>query len=114
MNTGDLRQGDIVKVNFNPTHGHEQKGFRPVLIVSNHLVQKNSNIWLCCPISHTKRDFPLYVDIPDYLKTDGKILLDQIRSLDLSDRGCEYVESLREADLQDILAYIKLIFESER
>lgn len=114
MNIGNLRQGDIVRVNFDPTHGHEQKSFRPALIVSNHLVQQNSNVWLCCPISHTQRNFPLYVDLPDYLSTDGKILLDQVRSLDLSDRGCSYVESLKENDLQDILMYLKLMFENER
>lgn len=114
MSIGSLKQGDIVKVNFNPTHGHEQKGYRPALIVSNHLVQENSNVWLCCPISHTKRRFPLYLSLPESLSTDGKILIDQIRSLDLSERNCEYVESLEDDDLDDVLMYVKLMFENER
>ena len=28
------KQGDIVFVDFNPTKGHEQKGYRPAIIVS--------------------------------------------------------------------------------
>ncbi|MHA3024895.1 type II toxin-antitoxin system PemK/MazF family toxin [Chromohalobacter israelensis] len=29
-----MRRGDIYLVSLNPTRGHEQKGMRPVLIVS--------------------------------------------------------------------------------
>ena len=30
-----VRQGDLIKVSFNPQHGHEQAGYRPALVVSN-------------------------------------------------------------------------------
>jgi len=29
------KQGDIVALNFNPQSGHEQKGRRPAIIISN-------------------------------------------------------------------------------
>ena len=29
------KQGDIIKLDFSPTKGHEQQGRRPALIVSN-------------------------------------------------------------------------------
>ena len=31
-----LEQGDIIYVDFNPQSGHEQKGTRPVLVISNN------------------------------------------------------------------------------
>jgi len=30
-----VRQGDIIKVDLNPTLGHEQSGYRPCVVVSN-------------------------------------------------------------------------------
>lgn len=113
MNTGSLKQGDIIKVSLDPTHGHEQAGYRPAIIVSNHLVQDNSHIWLCCPISHTNRKFPLYIDLPRYLSIDGKVLIDQVRPLDLSKREFKYVESLKENDLDRVLTYLKLMFDTD-
>jgi mRNA interferase MazF len=33
---GVPRQGDIIKLNLNPRMGHEQQGFRPVIVLSNN------------------------------------------------------------------------------
>ena len=30
-----LKQGNIIYMNFDPTKGHEQEGYRPALVVSN-------------------------------------------------------------------------------
>ena len=30
-----LKQGDVIYMNFSPTKGHEQEGYRPALVVSN-------------------------------------------------------------------------------
>ena len=30
-----VKQGDIIKINFNPSVGHEEGKFRPALVVSN-------------------------------------------------------------------------------
>ncbi|MCL2086440.1 MAG: type II toxin-antitoxin system PemK/MazF family toxin [Oscillospiraceae bacterium] len=34
MKNGKPEHGDIIRVNLNPTLGHEQSGTRPVLVVS--------------------------------------------------------------------------------
>ncbi|WP_270022525.1 type II toxin-antitoxin system PemK/MazF family toxin, partial [Lactobacillus crispatus] len=31
----DFHQGDVIMMNFDPTKGHEQAGYRPALVVSN-------------------------------------------------------------------------------
>ena len=39
-----VKQGDIIKVNFNPQAGHEQAGYRPALVISNDFFnQKTKN-----------------------------------------------------------------------
>jgi mRNA-degrading endonuclease toxin of MazEF toxin-antitoxin module len=38
---GVPQQGDIIKLDLNPRKGHEQQGFRPVIVLSNNrVVQK--------------------------------------------------------------------------
>ena len=31
------KQGDVVLLDFNPTNGHEQCGFRPAVVISNNV-----------------------------------------------------------------------------
>ena len=82
MVNGIPQQGDIIKVNLNPRIGHEQQGFRPVIILSNNIVSKFTNVVITAPISTTKRRLPLYYDLPDNLNTKGTVLLDQLVALD--------------------------------
>lgn len=105
-----FKQGDIIKVALDPTKGHEQKGYRPVLIVQNNLLsQAIKSTTVILPISNSKTLMPFEVELPKTLKTSGKILCRQIRALDLSTRKCRYVESVSEETLTLCLEYIKSI-----
>jgi len=35
---GVPQQGDIIKLDLDPRKGHEQQGFRPVIVLSNNIV----------------------------------------------------------------------------
>ena len=52
-------QGDIVYMDFDPQAGHEQKGRRTALVVSNYTYNKVTKMALVCPITNTDRKFPL-------------------------------------------------------
>ena len=39
-----VRQGDIIKVDFNPQAGHEQAGYRPALVISNNFFNQKTNV----------------------------------------------------------------------
>jgi len=46
------KQGDIIKMDFNPTKGHEQQGRRPALVVSNASYNKFARgVAIVCPIT---------------------------------------------------------------
>lgn len=90
-----VNQGDIIKICFDPTKGHEQSGYRPALVVSNDKFNAISpNLVLACPITNTKKSFPLHVDLDGRTSTSGTILVDQIRSIDITTRGFKFVEKL--------------------
>lgn len=69
-----FEQGDIIYMDFDPQSGHEQKGRRLALVVSNNLFNRISSLTMVCPITHTDRGHPLHVRLDSRTKTDGVIL----------------------------------------
>ena len=39
-----VKQGTIIKVNFNPQSGHEQAGYRPAIVISNNIFNQKTNL----------------------------------------------------------------------
>jgi len=67
------KQGDFVVLSFDPQAGHEQKGRRPALVVSNTLFNRHTGMAMACPITNTFRDFPFHVAVPtDSSLTKGR------------------------------------------
>jgi mRNA interferase MazF len=110
MVNGVPRQGDVIKVNLNPRVGHEQQGFRPVIVLSNNLVSQYTNVVIVAPVSTTLRRLPLYRDLPDSLITKGAVLLDQLVTLDYNARSFQFVERLPVALLEELLDVTRRIF----
>jgi len=52
------RKGDLIAVSFDPQSGHEQKGRRPALVVSNYLFTRHTGLAIVCPITNTDRKIP--------------------------------------------------------
>ena len=83
-------KGDIVKVDLNPTQGHEQGNYRPVLVMNSVPLPGGVNIVL--PITSHKKTYPLEVELDSRTKTRGVVLCFQIRTLDLQMRGATLIE----------------------
>jgi len=87
-------QGDLIWLNFDPQKGHEQRGRRPALVVSNN----DANSFLdpmavVCPITSTVRRYPTRVKL-DGTELTGFVMCEQMRSLDISVRNAEFVEKI--------------------
>ena len=89
-----VSQGDIIKINFDPQMGHEQAGYRPAVVVSNNFFNKKTNLVLVCPITSTNNMFPLHIPLDDRTQTNGVILCEHIRALDLNARPHKVIERL--------------------
>lgn len=101
-----FEQGDIVYLNFDPQAGHEQKGRRPALVVSNNIFNRVCSLTMVCPITHTDKDHPLHVRLDERTKTNGVILCDQVRMLDLNSRQAAFVESAPSDVLAEVVDII--------
>jgi mRNA interferase MazF len=76
------KRGEIYWVNLDPTIGSEINKVRPALVVSNDSGNEYSHRVIVAPItSSVKKVYPFEVKL-EIEKKDGKVLLDQLRSVD--------------------------------
>ncbi|BEP30318.1 type II toxin-antitoxin system PemK/MazF family toxin [Helicovermis profundi] len=109
----NLEMGDIIKINFSPSKGHEQKGYRPGLVISDPITQKELNgIVTVVPITNSTSTFFTRVNLNEYnIKTKGNILMDQIKVLDLSEREYEFIEKIPKEILKKCNVIFNAIYE---
>ncbi|MGN1317882.1 MAG: type II toxin-antitoxin system PemK/MazF family toxin [Lachnospirales bacterium] len=105
-----VKQGDIIKINFNPQKGHEQAAYRPAVVVSNDFFNQKTNLAIVCPISNTPNKYPLHIPLDKRTKTTGSILCQHIRTLDINARGFVFVENLPNDILKNVIDIIKAEF----
>lgn len=89
-----VKQGDIIKVNFNPQRGHEQAGYRPAVVISNDYFNARTNLTIICPITNTNNKFPLHIPLDSRTQTTGVILCEHVKALDLNARHYTVIEQL--------------------
>ena len=108
-----MRRGDIYMVDLEPTHGREQRGHRPVVIVSPDAFNRATGLPVILPITNGG-DFARRIGFAVPLegtKTTGVVRCDQPRVLDLGARNGRKVESLPDAIMDEVLAKAVTIFE---
>lgn len=80
-----MKQGEIWFANLNPTKGSEQKGFRPVLIISGNVLNTYTKIVIACPlttkIKNYKGNIILKANKINGLADTSEVLTFHIRSL---------------------------------
>jgi mRNA interferase MazF len=107
----DPEQGDIVYLEFDPQAGHEQKGKRPAFIVSNPTFNQFAKLAMVCPITKTTRSFPLHIELDERTKTQGVIMCEKVKSLDITARGALYFEKAPKDILEEAIDIITSFVE---
>ena len=102
--------GDIVLLDFTPQSGHEQMGKRPALIVSNKIFIKFTKLAIVCPITSTKRGVPIQIELNNKTKTQGVIMCEQLKSLDLYARKAVFLEKAPKNITQQVIEIIYSLF----
>lgn len=112
-NYNNLEFGDIIKINFSPSKGHEQKGYRLGLVLSDPITQKELNgIVTVVLITNSTSTFFTRVNLDKYnIQTKGDILMDQVKVLDLSERQYEFIEKAPKEVLSECNIIFNAIYE---
>jgi mRNA interferase MazF len=100
------RKGDFIAVTFDPQSGHEQRGRRPALVVSKDLFNRHTGLCIACPVTHTRRDFPFHVVIPEGQGVTGVVMVEQVKSIDFRSRNVKRIGIAPEPVLQEVLSIL--------
>lgn len=101
------KQGDIVFLDLSPIKGHEQNGYRPAIVISNDVFNKNTKMVMVCPITSNEKSFPTHYLLKDGVKISGSVLCEHIRSIDYEIRNLKYVEKSSSEDFENIIELLK-------
>lgn len=108
-----MKRGDIYLVSLDPTEGREQRGHRPVLVISPDAFNEATKLPIVLPVTNGggfARRLGFAVPISG-MRTTGVVRCDQPRVIDLQARNGRKVDTLRPALLDEVLAKVRPIFE---
>jgi mRNA interferase MazF len=108
-----FNQGDIIKLNFDPTLGHEQAGYRPTVVISRRIFQEKTGQAIVCPITSKAHPYPTRIVIGEDLRTQGYIICDHIKTIDVNARKPVFIEHIGESTLDKVLAIVYAEIERE-
>lgn len=108
-----MDRGEIWLVSLDPVAGHEQRGKRPVLIVSPASFNVFTRLPVVVPITsggHFARTAGFAVSLEGMgTKTVGVIRCDQPRTIDMEARNGKHLERIPDAVMNDVLARLETI-----
>ena len=111
-----MRRGDIYLVDLDPTEGHEQRGTRPVLVVSPDEFNAVTQVPIVVPVTtggNFARTTGFAVSLEDAdIRARGVVRCDQPRALDLKARNGKFLERVPPAVVEEVLARLAPIFLS--
>ena len=106
-----IQQGAIVWLDLDPQSGHEQKGRRPVVVVSNndfHLIT-NNKLAMICPITNTRRNHIFHIELDSQTSSTGFVMCEQAKVLDITTRNYKPIELIPHNILGKVLDRVRAI-----
>jgi mRNA interferase MazF len=104
-------QGQLLKLDLDPTLGHEQKGYRPVLVTSSTIFNRHTGFCWVVPVTTPKKGLPNEIRLPGGLPVYGTLLLSQMRSIDWRARPFSVSGTVPDDFLEDINARLSAVLE---
>jgi len=109
-----VAEGDILEIDADAAVGHEQRGRRPVLVVSVDALHATLGLAMVCAITtHGGRSTgarnDLEVPIPPGLPVTGGVLPHQMRTIDSKARNATKLGAVPRVTLQSVRARLKVL-----
>ena len=108
-------RGEIWLADLNPTHGHEQAGAHPVLIISTNTFNHGpADLVFVLPLTRTDRRIPIHVpvDPPEgSVSARSYILCDALRSIAKDRLGPRAWGSVSAATLRKVADNLRILME---
>jgi mRNA interferase MazF len=106
------RRGDLVWIDLDPRHGHEQAGHRPALVLSPSAYNRKTGLCLVCPATRQLKGYAFEVIHRGPEGEWSAILSDHIRSVDWRARRARFFERVSPEVLGEVVARIEALVVS--
>jgi len=103
------QRGDVIWLDFNPQAGREQARRRPAFVVSPAAYNGKVGLALVCPVTSRVKGYPFEVLLPAGLAVTGVILSDQLKSLDWRKRRAEYLCTVPESIIVEVIKKVEAL-----
>jgi len=100
------KKGDFITVTFDPQSGHEQKGRRPALVVSNTLFNQQTGLVIVCPLTTTDRGYPFHVAVAKNPDVRGFVMVEQVKSIDYRTRQAKCIGKASDYLIDEVLSIL--------
>jgi len=108
-----MLQKEIYFANLDPIKGKEQKGKRPVVVISGNTMNKNFGVAVVCPISSKIKDYAGCVKLKknkvNNLSEDSEIITFQVRTIS-KERMIKKIGEITDAELKEIIYSLNEVF----
>jgi len=108
-----MLQKDIYWANLNPVKGKEQKGKRPVVIISGNTMNNNFGVLIICPISSKIKNYAGTVKLDknksNKLNENSEIITFQIRTI-AKERMIKKIGEITDKQLKEIFDSLNEVF----
>ena len=103
----EIRRGDIVIVELDPTEGSEQRETRPCLVVQNDVGNENAPTTIVVPFTTSQGDEPYPFEVlisaaESPLREDSVALCSQIRTVSIEHRIQTRIGSVPASRMEDV------------
>lgn len=99
-------KGDFIAVTFDPQSGHEQRGRRPALVVSNTLFNQRTGLAIICPMTSAERGYPFHVAVIRSPDVRGFVMVEQVKSIDYRARQAKLIGRASDDILDEVLSIL--------
>src|SRR3989338_1812415 len=101
-----MLQKEIYFADLDPIRGKEQKGKRPVVVISGNTMNKNLGVAIICPISSKIKNYAGCVQLKknkiNNLSTDSETITFQVRTIS-KERMIKKIGEISDVELKEIL-----------
>ncbi len=108
-----MLQKDIYWADLNPVKGKEQKGRRPVVIISGNAMNRNLGVFIICPVSSKIKNYAGCVKLQknktNNLSKDSEIITFQIRTI-ARERMIRKIGEISDSELKEVFYSLSEIF----
>lgn len=101
----NVRRGDLVLTDLDPTRGGEIQKTRPAVVIQNDAGNEHSTTTIVAPVTSTYRGYPFEVELEseeEDVKKDSSVLLDQIRTVSIEHRVLRKLGRIRDGTMTEI------------